>query len=133
MKKLILFLAVILLLITSCEGVLQKDINTVKNSTVELGFGSNYVVGDVVKQIAGLNGTTKWESFKPSGHDDEPNIVCVQVDITRNKEKKNSIVIQYLLNKENGFVKQSYLSVDGESISILDFYLLLAEIGIDNI
>jgi hypothetical protein len=132
MKNLLLFICLGLFL-TSCDGNSQKDINTVKNSTIELGLGSKYVVKNVVKDIAGLNGTIKWESFKPTGHEDEPNIICVQVDINRNKEKNNLIKIQYLLNRETGFVKQSFLSIDGESKSILEFYLFLAEIGIDNL
>jgi hypothetical protein len=134
MKKLNFFWVLLLCALISCnEGFQNKDIETVKSAQSDFGLGSSVVNGDLIKQIVGIKGTMKWESFKPAGYEDNPNIVCVQVDITRNKEKNNLITMQYLLNRETGVVKTTFLSVDGKTKSRMDFYFLLMEIGIDNL
>jgi hypothetical protein len=134
MKKFKLLPILILIICASCNGLsTNKDIEKVKSSTVSFGLGGGYVVGDLVKEITGLDGTAKWDSFQPESYKDNPNVVCVQVDITRKKEKNNLVSMQYLLNRETGLVKTGSLRVDGKGLSILEFYMLLIEIGIDNI
>jgi hypothetical protein len=125
-----LFYLFLFALISCVGGSQNKDIETVKNNSLELGLGSKYVIGDLVKEITGIKGTVKWESFKPTGYEDNPNVTCVQVDITRNKENYNLVTIQYLLNRETGLVKLAAVKVDGKAKSIFDFYMLIAEIGI---
>jgi len=133
MKNLKPFFYLLLFALNSCGGFQNKDIETVKNTSLELGLGSKYVIGDLVKEITGIKGTVKWKSFNPAGYEDSPNVTCVQVDIIRNRDKYNLVAIQYLLNRETGLVKLASLNVDGEKKSILDFLMILSEIGIDNI
>jgi hypothetical protein len=124
------------LLNIACNNTQQnKDIETVKNSPLELGLGltNKYMIGDLVKEIAGIKGSVSWESFHPEKFKDNPNTVCVQVNITRNMENNNQIMMQYLLNRGTGFVQVGHLEVDSVGKSVTDFYMILMEIGIDNL
>lgn len=126
----------LLLLVFACTDLAKnKDIEAVKNSPLELGLDltNKYMIGDLVKEIAGIKGSVQWESFTPEKYKDNPNIVCVQVDIKRNMDKNNLVTMQYLLNRQTGFVKVGYLGVDSVGKSALDFYSILMEIGIDNL
>jgi hypothetical protein len=116
----------------------NKDIEKVKSSPLELGLilDNKYIIGDLVKEIAGIKGTVQWKSFRPIGYEDAPNTVCVQIDITRNADEyhlKHEIKMQYLLNRETGFVKIGHLEVDSIGRSLADFYTILIGIGIDNL
>jgi hypothetical protein len=118
----------------SCGEISQnRDIEAVKNAKSDLGLGNSVINEDIVKILAGIKGKVNWITFKPGGYEDNPNIVCVQVDITRNQETNNEISVQYLLNRETSVVKTNFLSVDGEGKSRFDFYLLLMELGIENL
>jgi hypothetical protein len=121
-----------LFFVSACSELTQdKDIEIVKKSPLELS-GSNYVIGDLVKEIAGIKGTTQWKSFMPTDYKDNANVICVQVDITRNMDKNNLIKLQFLLNRETGLVKMQYMGVDGVAKSLMEFYFILLGIGIDN-
>jgi hypothetical protein len=113
----------------------NKDIEKVKSSPLELGLilDNKYVIGNLVKEIAGIKGTVQWKSFHPVGYENNSNIVCVQIDITRNTDKNNLVKMQYLLNRETGFVKIGHLEVDSIGRSAADFYTILIGIGIDNL
>jgi hypothetical protein len=120
--------------IASCSSITQKkEIELVKNAPLEFGFSGKYVIGDLVKEIAGIKGTVKWKSFSPQGYESNPYVSCVQVDITRNMKKNNLVSMQFLVNTETGLVKTGHLEVDGEGKSVMDFYGILMQIGIENI
>jgi hypothetical protein len=128
MKKLTILC--FLLFTFACADLTQnKDIEKVKNSSLNLGelgigFGLSNpcVVGDIVKHITGLKGFVQWESFRPTGYENNPNVVCVQVDITRNLPKNNLVKMQFLLNRETGFVEIKYLAIDSLKKSLTDWY-----------
>jgi hypothetical protein len=126
---------IICFLLFSFACVQNKDIETVKNSSLGLGLlvDNKYTVDNFVKEIAGIRGSIYWESFHPEKYKDNLNIVCVQITITRNTEKNNVILMQYLLNRETGFIQSGCLKVDGVGQSIVNFYAVLMEIGINNI
>lgn len=131
MKKIRLLLIFLAFFLISCNEIIQiKDIEIVKRSQMDLGLGSAYVIGDLVKEITGIKGKAKWISFKPSGYEDYPDVSCVQVDILRNKERDNLVIIQFLLNRETGEVKTEYISIDKKEKSIFDFYIFIAAVGV---
>ncbi|MBE0674350.1 MAG: hypothetical protein IH591_06785 [Bacteroidales bacterium] len=134
MRRLLFSSLSLVFILMSCSEISQKrDIEVVKNAKSDLGLGNSVVNEDIVKILAGIRGTVKWISFKPAEYEDNPNIMCVQVDITRNQETNNQISVQYLLNRETGVVKTNFLEVDGVDKSKFDFYLLLMELGIENL
>ena len=106
-----------------------KDIEQVKKASLNLGelgigFGlpNPCVVDNIVEHIAGLRGLIQWKLFKPTGYENSPNVVCVQVNIIRNLPKNNLVIMQFLLNKETGLVETPYLEVDGVKKSLSDWY-----------
>jgi hypothetical protein len=129
MKNIRFVILCFLLFSFACTDLIQnKDIEKVKNSSLrlgELGIGFQLanpcVVGVIVKHIAGIKGTVQWKSFRPTGYENNPNVVCVQVDITRNLPKNNLVMMQFLLNRETDLVEIACFKVDGEKRSLVNW------------
>jgi hypothetical protein len=134
MKNLNLLPLLFLVIFSSCNNMsVNPDIEKVRKSKVTLGLWTTVVVDDLVKDIAGSEGKSRWKSFKPDTGKENQDILFAQVNITRNKEKNNHVSILFLLNRETGLVKTGAIKVDGRIVSVMEFYKILSEIGINNI
>jgi hypothetical protein len=127
-------LASTLILTYSCSvPTPSEDIEIVKNSEKSVLLGNNYSFSDFVSDIAGNDGTEQWTYFVPQGYKNNRKIAGVQADINKHAVKYNLIQIQFLYNRKRKLAKISKIKIDGQSKSKLEFYKILAEIGINSI
>lgn len=133
MKTKIIYFTVFIILFIACNEIsIRNDIGIVKKYQIKsLAIEyREYSVDYLVKGISGLSGTTEWKSFKPNGYENNPNVVCVQVDIIRNADIFNVFKLQFLLNRETEYVELASITIDGVPHDFETLSMILARVGV---
>lgn len=117
MKKILLVILMLVLLI-GCGGEKNEYISLVKQSKLELR--PDLELGKVLdKEISG----EKWTHFKS---DDNRNIVQLEGEIVnKNTKEKMTILAQWTVNGELSGYELSYFEMDGESVGIFGYGIML--------
>ena len=127
----ILFLTMIFIFgfLIGCESA-SSDIQAVKKTTF---YGQNITIEDALNNVAGIKGEIEWRAFKPSEHADNPDIVCIEANISKmdKKGEGRKAKVQYLYNRKNKVAKIGYIEIDGKPQSILSGAIMLQLLSLE--
>ena len=127
----------------ACKPSFDADIETIKNSPVPTNLlvsaffaevpnvGANTIDAGIA-QLAGVAGSAKWEAYLAEKYKDNPDVVCVAVEVKSVSDKGNHTAkFQWLLNKKTKQSELIYFDVDGKKKSMIDAVMAL-KLGVLN-
>ncbi len=137
-KKLVFFIFTLLVFyLSACKPNFNADIETIKKSAVPTNLlvsaffaevpnlGANTIEAGIA-QLAGVAGSAKWEAYRTEKYKDNPDVVCVAVEVKCVSDKGNHIAkFQWLLNRSTKQNELVHFDVDGKKKSMMDAIMAL--------
>ena len=123
--------------LSSCTPNYNADIDAIKSSSVPTNLlvsaffaevpnlGANTIDAGIA-QLAGVAGSAKWEAYRTEKYKDNPDVVCVAVEVKCVSDKGNHTAkFQWLLNRSSKQNELIYFDVDGKKKSMMDAIMAL--------
>jgi hypothetical protein len=136
-KWIILFLTLFTCFISACKPSFDADIDAIKSSSVPTNLlvsaffaevpnlGANTIDAGIA-QLAGVAGSAQWEAYRTEKYKDNPDVVCVAVEVKCVSDKGNHTAkFQWLLNRSTKQNELVYFDVDGKKKSMMDAIMAL--------
>lgn len=138
MKHWFLFLPLILLYcLTACNHGFDADIEAIKKTPVPTNLLVSAFFSEVpnegastidagISQLAGVAGSSKWSAYRSEKYKDNPDVVCVDVEVKCLSDKVNHTAkFQWLLNRKTEHYELLGFEVDGKKQSSIDAIMAL--------
>jgi hypothetical protein len=137
MRRIFSLLLVLACCISACKPNFDADIDAIKKSAVPTNLlvsaffaevpntGANTIDAGIT-QLAGVAGSVKWEAYRAEKYKDNPDVVCVAVEVKSVSDKGNhTFKFQWLLNRKSTQNELISFDVDGKKQSPIDAIMAL--------
>jgi len=112
----------------SCTDT-DSDIRTFKEKMQFQGVSG----GQYFDQLAGVEGKVEYKAFHPDKYKDNPDIVCIEVDVVRSPNSRyKNFKVQYLMNRRMQNMELGYCELNGKPVPLLEFGIALSDMLLES-